>query len=400
VTISQVGGPRDPVNASPIAVTVTFSEPVGGFATSDVLCSNCTVSNSSGSGTSYSFDLVPVGQGLLTATLPAGAAQDAGGNGNTAAAQFRRTYDSVAPVPPGRPTDAGIATSLTAVRFYWTASSDGGSGVASYDLQVGTTPGGSNIFNDTVGSVLWRAVWGANGQRFYARVRARDRAGNVGLWSANSDGILIDTAAPAPPTRPTDAGAFTSSTAVGFNWTAAADVGTSASGVASYALQVGTTPGASNLFNGNVGNVLWRVVWGANDQTLYARARTCDRAGNRGPWSANSDGITVDTVRPRLTSVAPRDYCTLQVTLSEQVVNANQPSNYTVTGGLRVMAVTPLSATLYRLYTSDQRPGSSYTLTVASTVKDRAGNSMDPAYRSRSFTGGRLTSVRPWKRYR
>jgi hypothetical protein len=215
--------------------------------------------------------------------------------------------DTAAPGAPGAPADEGTYTTSTAVRFGWTAATDPGtspSGVASYDLQVGTAPGASNVFNGNVGSVLTRTVTGANGQRLYARVRARDGAGNIGAWSSNSDGILIDTEAPEAPGAPADEGTYTSSTAVRFGWTAAIDPGTSPSGVASYDLQVGTAPGASNVFNGNVGSVLTRTVTGANGQRLYARVRARDGAGNLGAWSSNSDGILIDTAAP-VSAMAP-----------------------------------------------------------------------------------------------
>ena|GEM_PF-3885305 len=87
----------DPTNASPIAVTVTFSEPVSGFEAGDVSIGNGSVSNFAGSGASYSFDVTPAGQGAVTVDVAAGVAGDSAGNDNTAAAQLVRTFDSVAP---------------------------------------------------------------------------------------------------------------------------------------------------------------------------------------------------------------------------------------------------------------------------------------------------------------
>ncbi|PWE48191.1 hypothetical protein DEM26_19405, partial [Thioclava sp. NG1] len=48
-----------PTNTSPIPVSVSFSEAVSGFAASDLSVSGGSVSNFSGSGTSYSFDVTP-----------------------------------------------------------------------------------------------------------------------------------------------------------------------------------------------------------------------------------------------------------------------------------------------------------------------------------------------------
>jgi hypothetical protein len=272
--------------------------------------------------------------------------------------------------------------------------------VASYDVQVGTGPGLSNVFNGNVGNVLTRQVTGSNGQRLYARVRARDRAGNIGSWSPNSDGILIDTVAPTAPGTPTSPGLYTSSTLVRFNWTGAKDPGTNPSGVASYDLQVGTGPGLSNVFNGNVGNVLTRQVSGSNGQQLYARVRARDRAGNIGAWSGYSAGVTVDTIRPRLKSITALSYGILQITFDEPVVNADRALNYTCSRGLVIEWATQVSGTQYLLYTRFQAPGTIYTLTVGSGVKDRAGNPMDSAHNSLSFTGGVVVRARSWSLYR
>ena len=87
----------DPTNASPIAVSVTFSESVNGFTSTDILPSNGVVSNFTGSGANYAFDLTPAGQGLVTADIAAGVATDPAGNGNSIAGQFGRTYDTIAP---------------------------------------------------------------------------------------------------------------------------------------------------------------------------------------------------------------------------------------------------------------------------------------------------------------
>ena len=82
----------NPTNISLILVTVTFSEPVTGFDFTDLVISNGTAQNFTGSGRSYTFDLIPIGDGLVTVNIPANAAQDPTGNLSTAATQFSRTY--------------------------------------------------------------------------------------------------------------------------------------------------------------------------------------------------------------------------------------------------------------------------------------------------------------------
>ncbi len=87
----------DPTNANPIPVTVTFSEAVSGFVAGDVVVGNGAVSNFAGGPAVYTFDVTPAADGLVTVDVAAAVANDAAGNGNTAAAQFSITYDTTAP---------------------------------------------------------------------------------------------------------------------------------------------------------------------------------------------------------------------------------------------------------------------------------------------------------------
>lgn len=84
-------------NVSPIPVTITFSESVTGFVVGDISVTNGSLSNFSGSGTTYTADITPASQGLITMNVAGGVAQDIAGNNNTAATQFSRTFDNVVP---------------------------------------------------------------------------------------------------------------------------------------------------------------------------------------------------------------------------------------------------------------------------------------------------------------
>jgi len=96
-TVVMSSGASDPTNTSPIPVTVTFSESVADFIAADIVAVNGGVGNFAGSGASYTFDLTPSGQGLVTANIAASVATDSAGNANTAATQFSRMYDTTAP---------------------------------------------------------------------------------------------------------------------------------------------------------------------------------------------------------------------------------------------------------------------------------------------------------------
>ncbi|MFV0360709.1 Ig-like domain-containing protein [Tropicimonas sp.] len=81
-TVALSGSPGTTV---PFTVTATFSEDVTGFddLTGDVTVTNGAVTGISGGPSVYTLEITPDGGGEVTVTVPAGAAQDAGGNGNT-----------------------------------------------------------------------------------------------------------------------------------------------------------------------------------------------------------------------------------------------------------------------------------------------------------------------------
>jgi len=96
-TVSMTSTVDNPTNVTPIPVTATFSEPVSGFEDSDIVATNATVDNFSGSGAAYSFDLTPLAVGTVQTDITAHAAQDGAGNGNEVAQTFSRDFDNVGP---------------------------------------------------------------------------------------------------------------------------------------------------------------------------------------------------------------------------------------------------------------------------------------------------------------
>jgi len=97
-TVTMSSTSSDPTRFSPIPVAVTFSKAVTGFTAGDITPANGTVMNFAAvSATSYTFDLAPSGVGTVTADIGADVAFDSAGNGNSAAQQFFREYDTVQP---------------------------------------------------------------------------------------------------------------------------------------------------------------------------------------------------------------------------------------------------------------------------------------------------------------
>lgn len=97
--------------------------------------------------------------------------------------------DNSAPAVPGTPAGA---TETNFITFTWSAATDGDSGISGYDCQIGTTPGGSDIFNGRLGNVLNKTIAGNYGITYYCRVRAINGVDGLGNWSANSSGILYN----------------------------------------------------------------------------------------------------------------------------------------------------------------------------------------------------------------
>ena len=97
VTITRptvtITGPTD-TQTGPFDVTITFSETVTGFEQSDVTIGNGSVTAFSGSGSSYKATITPAANGIVTAGIPANAANDAAGQGNLSARQFSVQIDS------------------------------------------------------------------------------------------------------------------------------------------------------------------------------------------------------------------------------------------------------------------------------------------------------------------
>jgi hypothetical protein len=96
-SVSLASATSSPTNVASIPITVTFSEAVTGFSPAGLQLTNATVAAFSGSGSSYSFHLIPAGQGTVSVSVLANAGQDDGGNGNTASSALTKVFDSVAP---------------------------------------------------------------------------------------------------------------------------------------------------------------------------------------------------------------------------------------------------------------------------------------------------------------
>ncbi len=166
--------------------------------------------------------------------------------------------DTTAPTgKPSTPTDEGTQTGLTTITFNWTqgTATDPESGITGYHLQVGTTPGGNDKFDQDVGNVLSRTITNCSvGSTYYARVRAKNGVELYSDYSENSDGIIIVEPDSTPPIGPSivrdgtgeDTDYSTSKTQLSANWDQAID---NESGINKYHYAIGTTTGGTDVID-------------------------------------------------------------------------------------------------------------------------------------------------------
>ena len=112
--------PSDPQKGA-FELTITFSEDVNDFTSSDITLTGPATFTFSGSGKDYTAEITPNSgaDGTVTISIAAGAATDSAGNGNTASNTETVTVDLVAPTVmfSGVPTDKRNRNFTITIRF-------------------------------------------------------------------------------------------------------------------------------------------------------------------------------------------------------------------------------------------------------------------------------------------
>ncbi|MCL5103763.1 MAG: hypothetical protein M1133_06570 [Armatimonadetes bacterium] len=188
--------------------------------------------------------------------------------------------DTTAPTGSISINSGAAATNSTDVILTLSAA-DTGSGVSQMRFSNGVT---WSDWEPYAASKSWTLASG-DGTR-YVYVQCKDAAGNM---TTLIDSIIVDTVLPSVPGAPTDAGAYTASTSVTFNWQASTDSG---SGTAGYNCQIGTIPDGNNIFDGYVVNTT-KTVTSSVGNACYCRVQAKDNAGNLSAWTLSSDGIVI-----------------------------------------------------------------------------------------------------------
>ena len=200
VTINQAAGQPDPTNAAPINFSVVFSKPVTDFATGDVTLSGtagATTAIVTGSSTNYNVAVSGMtGSGTVIASIAAGVAHDASGNGNTASTSTDNTvtYD-VTPLTVTINQAAGQPDPTNAAPINFTAVfSKAVTDFVTGDVTLGGTAGATTAIVSGSGTTYNVAVSGMTGSgtviATVAAGVAHDAAGNANTSSTSTDNTV------------------------------------------------------------------------------------------------------------------------------------------------------------------------------------------------------------------
>lgn len=224
---------------------------------------------------------------------------DIGSEAKSMLVRIRVTVDLTPPSTPGTPIECSPDHDYNTTggfTVYWSASTDAESSIRYYELWEKIDSGSWAKVSSTISGTSYNFPSKTNGETYYYRVRAQNGAWLWGSNSTDSDGILVDTSAPAAPAWITDESAdldYNNTQDYTVYWAACTDA---ESGLDVYRLQERINSGGWTTVDDTL--VVTSYAFSskpANNYTYRVCAR--DVAGNWGPY-ATSDGIMVDVTAP------------------------------------------------------------------------------------------------------
>jgi len=185
--------PVTPTKSTTLSYALTFSEAVTGLAAADFTrtgtATGCVVGAPTGSGAAWTVPVTTCGAGTVILALKAGSVSDLASNAGPVAAVIAATVTIDTTVPtataPVLSLRTGVAATATTVpvSIAWTgADNTGGSGIARYELAKSTDGGTTWTSLSTTLTASPYATTVAPSGTVAFRVRAVDRADNVGAW--------------------------------------------------------------------------------------------------------------------------------------------------------------------------------------------------------------------------
>jgi hypothetical protein len=355
-TATLASSAPQPTKTSPIPFTVAFSEDVTGFVATDLTVVNGSVTNFVATDArNYSFGVVPTTQGIVTVTVPQGAAQDAAGNGNTASATVTRQFDNVAPAVTANPLTTNDQTPVLSGTI-----DDNGATISVTVSGNGQTP---QTVTATQNGQTWTATFNTvlPEGTYDIAVTATDAAGNVGVANLTG-GLVIDITPPTAtivgPASPTNADPIVytvtfSEPVTGFD---ASDVNVQGGAVTSVVANSSTSY-TVDVHPSSDGQVDVFIIAGG----------VSDTAGNTNPQSATNT-LTSDRTAPVVTA----DPLTTNKTTPTLTGTVDDPNAHVtvVVGGQTIQAT--VSGTTWSADVTTALTDGTYDVSVSAT--DAAGN--------------------------
>src|SRR6185295_601821 len=211
------------------------------------------------------------------------------------------------------------------ITWNWSVFPDNASGTVSYDMRVGTVPGGSDILAGPMVTALSFTLQNATeGRPYYLSLRGRDGVGNVGAWGTPSDAVSVDLAPPPAPAAPSGPAGYMNVTSADWTWPAVTD---SRSGLDHYELVAGSMPGGDDLAPlSRLHTSSFAMTAMPEGVDVYITVRAVDVAGNVGAWSPSSSRLVADRSPPATTGfLSPPSGWTNSSALSWEWAPATDP---------------------------------------------------------------------------
>lgn len=181
-------------NISPLPFTATFSKGVVGFSSGDLNIVNGTISNFSGSGSTYTFDVIPSADGAVVVSIGDSIASDSYGNLNVSGNLVQKIHDSTAPEPGVGGVLAVVSVGQYSVDLAWNSASDNLSApnLLEYEARISTAANMGTIDQAELNASVF-ASYAPNmfsaaatelvaGTTYYVGVIVRDVVGNKAFY--------------------------------------------------------------------------------------------------------------------------------------------------------------------------------------------------------------------------
>ncbi len=205
---------------------------------------------------------------------------------------------AVCSAAPGSPGSLSASVTGTAVQLAWGVSAGH---VSSYILEAGSSPGGIDAGSFDLGTTTSYFASSVPAGTYYVRVKARNACG---ISAPSSETVVtVGTTCSGAPGAPGTPAVSVNGSSVQLTW------GLSSGQVSTYVLEVGSTPGETNLGVFEVGTGTDYRVSGVPNGTYYVRLRARNPCGLS--LASETAIVTVDvepTGGPRLEIINAHTY--------------------------------------------------------------------------------------------